>query len=310
MIQMSQKKLNEYGIDWGEKQFTREEVKPFVKWAGGKRQLLSELDRHLPDEFKTYYEPFVGGGALFFHLFKKQRIKNAIISDSNEELINAYLVIRDHVEQLIEALRSEQFKNAEETYYQIREKFNEIRLAEKKGKQLRIKRAAMFLYLNRTCYNGLWRVNKSGEYNVPFGRYTNPHWCKPKRLRAVSHALQNIKIASADFEEVLFGQIEGIKAVGSKDFIYFDPPYNPVSDTANFTSYTRSGFGKGEQNRLQTVFKKLDRKGALLLESNSDVKFIRELYQAFTFQTVQARRSISSDASTRGATNELLIKNY
>lgn len=307
---MPQKKLSEYGIEWEGQQFTKANIKPFVKWAGGKRQLLTELEKHLPRKFRRYYEPFVGGGALFFHLFKKDLIKNAIISDRNEDLINAYLVIRDHLQKLIEELKSEEFKNNEESYYQIRERFNEIRLSRAFKKETKIKRAAMFLYLNRTCFNGLWRVNKKGEYNVPFGKYSNPDWCQEKRLHAVSHALQDIKIACADFEEIVFGQIDALNAVQEDDLVYFDPPYQPVSDTANFTSYTRSGFGKKEQKRLQCVFKKLDRRGAFVLESNSDVDFIQELYRSYQIHRVKAKRSISSDSNTRGPISEVLITNY
>ncbi len=267
--------------------------RPIVKWAGGKGQLLQDLEDNLPTSFETYYEPFFGGGALFFFLSSKGLVKRAILSDLNQDLMNLYMVVRNKVDELIEELASGRYKNERDAYYRIR--------ADEPTDP--IKRAARFIYLNRTCYNGLYRVNAAGKFNVPFGRYRNPKILDVDNLRAASQALKKAKLLASDFEDA-------VRSAKAGDFVYFDPPYDPVSDTAVFTSYTERGFGAEEQERLARVFRELDGRGCFVLESNSSTKLIKDLYSGYHIVQVFARRPISSDASTRGPIQELLIRNY
>jgi len=217
-------------------------LKPLVKWAGGKRQLLPELTKRLPEKWKTYYEPFVGGGALLIELYKKKMLKSAVISDLNEELINLYCVVKNRPYELIEMLSNADFKNEKETYLKLRERFNEII----GNPEYSIERAALLLYLNKHCYNGLWRVNKAGKFNVPFGRYKNPSMPSRKHILEFSSMLKSVEILNLDFEKAVSFASEG-------DFVYFDPPYQPVSETAYFTDYTSTGFDYSEQKRLAKV---------------------------------------------------------
>jgi len=263
--------------------------KPFVKWAGGKKQLLNQLMTNIPLRFNRYYEPFLGGGALFFSLLPD----DAVLADKNEELINAYIVIRDNVEALIKSLKKH--KNTESYYYQIREV--------DPNKLSPVERASRFIYLNKTCYNGLWRVNSKGKFNVPFGRYKNPKICDEENLRAVSLALQGKEILCCDFEEA-------VVAAKAGDFIYFDPPYYPLSKTASFTRYTKEDFGPKEQERLAKVFKELDRRGCYLLLSNSNTDFIKKLYSGYNIKEVKANRFINCKANKRKGVTELLISNF
>ena len=267
--------------------------RPIVKWAGGKGKLLPDLIANMPSSFNNYYEPFFGGGAFFFYLISKGLIQNAVISDLNDDLIGLYKVVRDQVEDLISELSSERYKNEEAVYYKIR--------AEEPTDP--VKRAARFIYLNRTCYNGLYRVNSEGKFNVPFGKYKNPRILDAVNLRAVSQALKNVTLLSVDFEKAVATASKG-------DFVYFDPPYAPLTSTANFTSYTDKGFGTDEQQRLARVFRRLDKRGCYVLESNSATDIIRELYGHYTIVEVYASRAISSDATTRGKIAEFLIRNY
>ncbi len=267
--------------------------RPIVKWAGGKAQLLQELEDNLPASFGTYYEPFFGGGALFFHLSAKGVVRRAILSDLNRDLMNLYTVVRDNVGDLITELASGKYKNERDVYYKIR------------GEEPTdpIKRAARFIYLNKTCYNGLYRVNAAGKFNVPFGRYRNPKILDAENLRAASQALQRARLLISDFEDA-------VRSAKAGDLVYFDPPYDPVSDTADFTSYTERGFGTEEQKRLARVFRELDERGCFVLESNSSTEFITRLYSDYHIVQVFAKRAISSDASTRGPIQELIIRNY
>jgi len=268
--------------------------KPFVKWAGGKTQLLDKLYENIPETFNTYYEPFLGGGALFFFLYSNGLISKAILSDLNDELINAYLVIKSKVYDLIEELKRDNF------YINEKKRYYEIRSWEPEDP---VQRAARFIYLNKTAYNGLYRVNRQGKFNVPFGRYKNPKILDEENLLAVHEALQIADIFVSDFEEA-------VKSAKSKDFIYFDPPYQPLSKTSNFTSYTKNAFSKIEQIRLSKVFKKLHNQGCYVLLSNSYTSFIKMLYSEFTIITVYARRAINSKADGRKPIAEVLIKNY
>ncbi len=269
-------------------------LKPVVKWAGGKRGLLEKYSQHFPKKFNKYFEPFFGGGAIFFHLFSLGKITEAKISDINEELINLHKIVKTEVENLIEELSdNEKYKNDKDV-------FKTIRADEPKDPVLR---AARMIYLNRTCYNGLYRVNKQGKFNVPFGRYPdNIQILNAENLRNVSKCLQSVEITAEDFEVSVKGAKEG-------DFVYFDPPYIPLTDTAYFTDYTSEGFGIKEQERLAKVFKDLDERGCYVMESNSNVPKIAELYEGFEIKNVHAKRFISSDPNGRGGVLESLIIN-
>ena len=273
-------------------------VAPVLKWAGGKRQLLKDIKKHIPEKFSTYYEPFLGGGAVLFEL----QPSKAVVNDINEELMNVYLVIRDHNEELIEELKKHERKNSEEYYYEIRELDRDKRKYEQLSN---IEKAARIIYLNKTCYNGLFRVNSQGQFNVPYGRYKNPDIVNEVTLRAVSNYFNKAKITFkwGDFEEAVKGAREG-------SFVYFDPPYDPVSDTSSFTGYDINGFDKEEQLRLKELCDKLNKKGVKFLLSNSATDFILDLYKDYNITIVQANRAINSKADKRGKVDEVLVKNY
>ena len=276
-------------------------IKPYLKWAGGKRQLLAEIKKYLPKNLKnyTYYEPFVGAGAVFFEL----QPKKAVINDFNEQLILTYNVIRENVEDLILLLQKYQKKNNVEYFYKIRNldrdqsNFNKLTDTEK---------AARLIFLNKTCFNGLYRVNSKGLFNVPYGRYKNPIICEDIVLRQISSYLNSneISIMNNDFEHAVL-------TANKKSFIYFDPPYHS-QDKTNFTGYQANGFDEDEQERLCNVIKKMTNSGIKCLLSNSDTEYIRKLYDQDIFDiiSVQAKRKINSDSSGRGFVNELLIKNW
>lgn len=266
---------------------------PFVKWAGGKKQIIHELIKRIPDEFNVYYEPFVGGGALLFELLPEK----AVIGDKNYELINAYVVVKNDVEALIKELKKHESKNCKDYYYRIRSLDPE--------KLDPVERAGRFIYLNKTCYNGLWRVNSKGQFNVPFGRYRNPKICDEKNLRAVSDYLNraDVKIIHGDYRETL-------KTAGKGDFIYLDPPYAPVSRTANFTRYLKEDFTLEDQKVLSEVFRELDKRGCSVMLSNSDTDFIRELYRGYVVERISANRFINCVAEKRKNHTELIIRNY
>ncbi len=280
-------------------QKTNKLVAPVVKWVGGKRQLLSEIKKYSPKKFNKYFEPFVGGGAVLFEL----QPKNAIVNDINKELINLYSVIQNNVEELIDKLSDKAtYSNTSECYYKIRELDRE---PQKYNKMTGIDRAARVLYLNKTCYNGLYRVNSVGEFNSPFGNYKNPNIVNEITLRAVNKYFNesNIKFLNCDFEKIFKNAKKG-------DFVYFDPPYVPISKTSNFTGYNESGFGEIEQIRLKKLCDTLDKKGVKFLLSNSDCEFIRELYKDYNIVTIKAKRSINSNGNNRGTISEVLIRNY
>jgi DNA adenine methylase len=266
---------------------------PFVKWAGGKGQLLSQFQPHFPAHFERYIEPFVGGGAVFFHLYNQGRLPNV------EELINGYRVVQSQVEALIQKLkRHEPQKLDADYYYQVRAWDRQPEYAQRSD----VERAARFLFLNRTCYNGLYRVNRKGQFNVPFGRYDNPRVCNAGSLRAASQALQGVILEWGDFYRCL-------EWAGPDDLVYLDPPYHPLSDTANFTSYTSAAFDVEDQRRLAHLFRELDSRGCQVMLSNSCTPLIRELYRGYEQIEVQAIRAISSKGDERGAIPELLVLN-
>lgn len=273
-------------------------LKPLLKWAGGKRQLLPELARYVPPVEGTYFEPFFGGGALFFHLREMHLISSAVLADRNCSLHNFYTVVKENPEGLISALDSLGLSNIAEDYYTARERFN--RLPSQKDP---VMKAALLLYLNRHCYNGLFRVNSRGEFNVPFGRYTNPSLPEPTLIMNVSSALEKTVLVNADFEETLADAADG-------DFVYLDPPYYPVDGTFGFTHYDLSGFGFSEQVRLARVVEDLDSRGVNFTVSNSADQVIRELYSNFKVETVPAKRAINSRGTGRGRVEEIIVTNH
>lgn len=281
------------------KQTNNKLVVPVVKWVGGKRQLLPEIKKYSPKKFNTYFEPFVGGGAVLFELQPKQ----AVVNDINKELINVYSVIQNNVEELIEKLSdTDNFSNTSECYYKVRELDRE---PQKYNKLTGVDRAARILYLNKTCYNGLYRVNSMGEFNSPFGSYKNPNIANAVTLKAVNKYFNeaNIKFLNGDFEKT-------VKTAKKDDFVYFDPPYAPISKTSNFTGYNENGFGENEQIRLKELCDTLNKKRVKFLLSNSDCEFIRDLYKDYNIVTIKAKRTINSNANNRGAISEVLIRNY
>lgn len=272
-------------------------IKPFVKWAGGKRQLLAELTQYIPKDYNKgrYFEVFLGGGALLFHLLPK----NAVVGDYNDELINVYKTIKENPDELIQTLK--EFKNESKFFYDIRDWDRSSSYATLAP----INKAARIIYLNKTCYNGLFRVNSHGQFNAPFGNYKSPNIINEPTIRAISSYFNtsNIEFLAGDFEKSL-------TTIKKNDFVYLDPPYDSNSDPASFTGYTLVGFNRREQERLKNTCDKISKIGAKFLLSNSDTNFIKELYKDYDIKVVQANRSINSIGSDRGAINELLIKNY
>lgn len=265
---------------------------PFLKWAGGKGQLLEQMEKWIPSDYNSYLEPFLGGGALFFHLLPE----TAILGDVSEELINAYTIVKEDSDALMRALDDHsEGKTDPDYYYDVR------RL---KPRDLdSVARAARTVFLNKTCYNGLYRVNSRGEFNVPFGRYKNPKLYDPANLRACRAALRGVRLLTGDFHETL-------EHAGEADFVYLDPPYQPLSATASFTSYTKDSFSENDQRDLAQAFSRLDAKGCKVMLSNSATPLVKELYGEHEIHTIRASRPISSKAETRGAIEEFLVTNY
>ena len=271
----------------------QQETYPIVKWVGGKRQLMFELLKNMPENYNRYFEPFIGGGALFFEL----QPDNAYISDMNEELINLYKVVRDNVEELITDLQKHDI--SKEYFMEIRN----IDRTEEYKNWSNIQKASRFIYLNRTCFNGMYRVNSKGEFNVPFGHYKNPRILDENNLINCSNLLQKTEIKHADFSEIL-------KKVKKGDFVYFDPPYVPLIETSSFTSYTKDGFDMDMQFKLRDVCDELDSMGVKFLLSNSDTKLVNKLYENYNIKKVFASRQINANADGRGKITEVLVRNY
>jgi DNA adenine methylase len=276
-------------------------IKPYLKWAGGKRQLLSEIKKYLPvniDDY-TYFEPFIGAGAVFFEL----QPGKAVINDFNSQLILTYHVIKEQVEDLIVLLQNYKEKNDEQSFYAIR---NLDRNGEAFDKLTGVEKAARLIFLNKTCFNGLYRVNSRGFFNVPYGKYRNPAICEETALRNISSYLNSneIKILNCDFEQA-------VATADQNSFIYFDPPYHSP-DKTNFTGYQGGGFGEEDQERLCNVMIQMTKRGIKCLLSNSDTEYIRKLYdyQFFNIIPVQAKRAINADSAGRGNVNELLVTNW
>jgi DNA adenine methylase len=266
---------------------TADPLSPFIKWAGGKSQLVQELVRLVPREFNRYLEPFVGGGALFFYL----RPKVSLLNDLNEELMITYGIVKSRVEELIGLLDS--YPYSKKFFYDLR--------SQNPGELDPLSRAARMIYLNRTCFNGLYRVNKQNQFNVPFGYYRNPNICDELKLRSASRALRGVRLFNEDYK----GLLE--KEARKGDFIYLDPPYQPVSRYSDFKRYTSSFFYEQDQRELAQLAFGLARRGCYVLASNSDTPFIRRLYRGAQITTVHARRNINKNGDGRGQVNELLI---
>ena len=294
------------------------ECKPFIKWVGGKGQLLSEINKLYPVELgeniNKYAEIFVGGGAVLFDILSKYKLDEVYISDKNLELINTYKSIRDNVDILIKSLKGmeEQYipldnENRKDYYYKKREEYNSLKINSEVNN---IEKAVLFIFLNKTCFNGLYRVNKKGEFNVPMGAYKKPKICDEENLKNVSLTLRNVKIVYADYRK-------SEKFIDGKTFVYIDPPYRPLNITSSFTSYTENDFNDKEQIELAEYINVLNKKGAKIVISNSDPKnndiddnFFDKLYKNYNINRVKATRMLNSNASLRGAINELLITNY
>lgn len=280
--------------------------RPFLKWAGGKSRLISQYQPYFPKKFTTYYEPFLGGGSVFFYLAQQQPGLQAILTDINPELINAYCCVRDRVEELIKLLEEHQLEHSQHNqgyYYWVRSH----------SYKTDVEKAARLIYLNKTCYNGLYRENSQGQFNVPIGRYKNPNICQADLLRSVSSILTSVQIKVRKFNEVMEF------ATSSKDFVYFDPPYHPISTTSNFTAYSQSSFKKAEQIQLRDAFAELSERGVKVMLSNSYCDFINEIYtdsQAFKTDRmpelieISASRGINSNSCKRGKVKELLITSF
>jgi len=262
-------------------------TKPFLKWVGGKSQLLKELKKYFPTDFNKYIEPFLGGGAVFFNIIPEM----AVINDSNEELMNTYEVVKNNVEDLIDILS--QYEHSEDFFYKLRKK--------QPQHLSMLERAARTIYLNKTCFNGLYRVNKKGEFNVPFGKYTNPAICDQSTLRSASLALQNTMIECSDYQTVLK------KYAKKGDLIYIDPPYHPISKYSDFKRYTKEFFYEKDQIELKNTIQELKEKGCTVIASNSYCKFILDLYKDFDIKVVEAKRYINKDANKRNGIKEVII---
>ncbi|MBU1657473.1 DNA adenine methylase [bacterium] len=274
---------------------------PFVKWVGGKRGLLSQIIPLIPKEFNNYFEPFVGGGALFFELYSLGLLKdkNVYLFDINAELINAYNVVKKNPSELIKNLKEFKEKHSKEFYYEVRALDREENFLKKSD----VFRATRFIYLNKTCFNGLYRVNSKGYHNVPMGSYKNPNICDELVIYSASEALQNATILNSSYKDVM-------RHVTKDDFVYFDPPYYPLTPTSSFTAYSENTFLEKEQIELFEVFKKLDEKSVFVAHSNSDTEFIKNLYKEFFLKDIQANRFINSKSSGRGKISEVLARNF
>lgn len=292
-------------------------VKPFVKWAGGKSQILSSIRSKYPDGIGTkitkYAEPFVGGGAVLFDMLGRFKASEVYISDINRELIQTYIAIRDNIDEMIYALRNIERQYLvssddirKEIYYSSRDRFNVLKFAKSNAVEL----SALFIFLNKTCFNGLYRVNAHGAFNVPQGSYKNPTICDERNLQAVSEKLQGVIIVSGDYRE-------SKTFIDSKTLAYFDPPYRPLSPTAKFTSYAADNFGDKEQTELAAFINEMSERNAWIIASNSDPKnidaeddFFDRLYSRYTIARISASRAINANGSSRGKINELLIASY
>lgn len=301
------------------------QAKPFLKWAGGKTQLISEIENRLPENIKKtkkidkYFEPFVGGGAIFFYLISNYEIKESFLYDINKELILVYNAIKNNPNELIEELLAikenfipKKHDERKEIFLDIRKKFNNAisTFDYDNYSEEHILRSAYTIFMNKTCFNGLFRLNKKGEFNVPFGRYKNPNFCDSENILAVSNALKDTVIRNASF-------LESEKMIDNNSLVYLDPPYRPLTESASFTSYSEFDFNDDNQIELANYYKRISEKGAKIILSNSDPKnvdendnFFDDLYNDFNISRVSAKRFINRDGNKRGSINEIIVKNY
>ena len=294
----------------------KEVAKPFLKWAGGKGQLINTFEEMFPTELtngkiKTYIEPFVGGGAILFHVLQNYKIEKAYINDINKELINCYRCIKTDVQSVIsklEKIENEYLtsENRNDYFYKIRNRYNEIHL----NGHYDFEKCADFIFLNKTCFNGLYRVNSKGNFNVPHGRYKNPLICNKENLKLCSNLLQKVEISFGDYKSVL-------QFADKNTFVYFDPPYRPLLENSSFVNYDKAGFTDKNQVELANEFKELNNKKCLLMLSNSDPKnkdkkdnFFDDLYKDFDIKRIEAKRMINCQASKRGNVTEIVVRNY
>lgn len=298
-LNITMSELFDFDVVGQQQEISNLSLKPFVKWAGGKTQILPDILKMIPNSFNTYFEPFLGGGALLFQL----KPINAVLSDYNSELITAYNCFKDATSfrLMVDEILNHQMNHSEEYYYQIREMDRQPEFSN----LLNHKRAARMIYLNKSCFNGLYRVNSKGFFNVPSGKYTSvsayDEVLYNNLYKYLSH--QSILILNEDFEKAVSSAQKG-------DFVYFDPPYDTFDDKNNFTTYTKNSFGKDEQKRLASVFNELDKRGVKVMLSNHNTEFIRELYGQFNIKVINARRSINSVSSGRGNVEEVIVTNY
>ncbi len=264
---------------------------PVIKWVGGKTRLLPELTRRLPTTFGRYFEPFAGGAALFFRVAPPR----AVLSDFNPDLVGLYTTIRRDVAGVIKQLERHRTLHSEAHYYDVRTRWND-----REVEWSTAERAATFIYLNKTCFNGLWRVNRAGAFNVPIGRYTDPPICVPDALQAAARVLVNADLRSGDYRDAVVDAARG-------DFLYFDPPYDPLTPTSSFTSYTTSAFGPDQQRELAETARALVRRGCRVMLSNSDTPLVRSIYKGFTIDRVKCSRAINSNAAKRGDVDEVIV---
>jgi DNA adenine methylase len=274
-------------------------ARPFVKWAGGKGQLLTQLEPFFPERVQNYFEPFVGGGAVFFDLEVHGK---AHINDINQTLVNAYQYLKKDIETITQELKQIEklylnldFEARKAFYYERRSEYNSIEAGPRK--------TILLIFLNRTCFNGLYRENSRGEFNVPMGNYANPRICDEPNLRAIAAHLKNTEITSTDYKKA-------VSKARAGDFVYFDPPYVPLSATASFTSYNKDDFSQHNQEELSELFKELDKRGCLIMLSNSKTKLTQQLYKEFRQKTVYAGRNINARGTDRGKVPELIVTNY
>lgn len=266
--------------------------RPFLKWVGGKTKMLGHIRAHVPVKVNRFYEPFLGGGSVFFDLYRNSKFEKATLGDLNPELVNSYKMIRDNIDEFIACLQGDKFLYEKEAYLAIRK--------EDPDSLTLVERAARFTYLNRTCFNGLYRVNKSGKFNTPFGAYANPIICDEVNLRAISKALRKTRIECADFARL-------VKTAKAGDLVYLDPPYFPISETSNFVGYTGDGFGLAEHTNLSIVFSQLAEKGVSVILSNSSCPTTRQLYRDHRIIDLVGSRNIGGPASYRNSVTEIMV---
>lgn len=270
-------------------------IKPLLKWAGGKSQLLNVIDEYMPDRFENYFEPFFGGGALYFHLYNTGRVAEGTIGDTNNDLMSFYGYLKSDCDGLLDEIHSLEFGNNLQDYLRARKEYNEMRNT--------LRKSALLIYLNRHCFNGLYRVNMNGKFNVPFGRYKMANYPTDDHFYSISESLKDCTLITGDYTAVC-------KSAMEMDFVYFDPPYYPLSETATFTAYTRGGFDEGKQKELAKLYGQLDLNGVQLMLSNTDCSLIDELYSGYGKIHLNTKTSINSKASARNGGRELIILNY